>query len=328
MPERLRQIERRFGDAMYIIAGLPPGVANRVENSLRKIRDLERAIYHVPEFARSDDRLYVEEDYIRLQRNLASIIFDRTANTNPKSGRVIITPSRILLLYICFSGREERLLREFEFFVYPIKIHHLTDLPRWRHDPSLALRAIENCIRKVYEYAPTLLQVIDEIKQRLPFTALALPAVNFHEEPSTPLREHYRELARTGAWPTINERLKLRRYRQEELPGVKGRWKRGVKAYTDNRELIFVPAREEEWHGPVRELKVFDDPKKIVNKLNEMYRIGVPMGNGFHYDMQLAGGKNFGNNIKLLCCERGLQESAGWPYANVYPNDFIRKGTE
>lgn len=70
MSARLPRIQRRFGDAMYVIAGLPPAIAIRTENSLKNLqkKDLERAIYHVPPFS--------EGDYDKLRRKLFSVIVD------------------------------------------------------------------------------------------------------------------------------------------------------------------------------------------------------------------------------------------------------------
>ena len=117
----------------------------------------------------------------------------------------------------------------------------------------------------------------------------------------------------------------MRRYRAEDLPGRKGIGRNGIKAFTDARGLIFVPPPETEWHAVTREVKLFSNSRALFNKMNEMYRLGVPVSEGFHYDAQLRGGKCL-DNITLTCCEFGQKDTSGWPYANISPNDFVRRG--
>ncbi len=167
---------------MYIIAGLPPAVAIRTAHSLNKHaeKDLQRALYHVPAFSEADHNLYISEDYSKIRRNIASIIMDNISEGKKKPGAPMVTPSRIFLLFVPWFNREEKLLKEFEFFVYPVKVSQPTEHnQRWRHNPSLALSAVESCIRQIKEFAPDFLFVSNEIKQRLPMTPLALPPTNF-----------------------------------------------------------------------------------------------------------------------------------------------------
>jgi hypothetical protein len=249
-------------------------------------------------------------------------------SSSDRANRAVV-PSSIFLLYIPFAHKEISLLREFEFFVYPIALQSMshTDL-RWKHRPDIVADAVEDCMRHINEHAVDLDFIIAELRDRLPFTPFVLPPNNFQTSQAV-LRENLRDLARSGEWRALCNMIKLRRYKRQDFPDLKGRpAKKPIKAFTDNRELVFVPAMETEWHAPVRELKLFSNPKAILNKLNQIYRVGVPLNDGFHYDAQFTEGKKFGANMEFQCCERGSVVAIGWPYANVYPNDFIRAGRE
>jgi hypothetical protein len=311
---------------MYIIAGLSPEVAQRTGNSLQRIKDLPRAIYCLPGFSRSDDALYVSEDYLRIIRDVASLIMLSLAKTK-KDSVPIITPSRVFLLFISSTdGANLYLLKNFEFFAYPVMMPTPDEQTvKWRHNPDLVLEAVVSCIRNIMEFTPDINFVINEISQRLRKTPLALPATNFHETNDTPLRIYFRELALAGTWSDIEERLHVRRYTKDDLPDARGIGPRGVSAFTDARGLIFVPPPPELWHAVLRELRTFNNLTVLHNKMNEMYRLGIPVIEGFHYDAQLRGGRQF-TNVQLTCCESGEKDSKGWVYANIYPNDFVREG--
>jgi hypothetical protein len=326
MADALPLLNRRFGDPMYVIAGLPPTVSARVANYLEgKIgRGLPRAIYHAPDFSGNDDTLYLSEDYVKIRRRIATVILDNIEEKKIKRGAPLITPSRIVLLYVSFPERVRTFLRNFEFFVYPVVMRGPDGEPRWRHNTGLASEIVEKNIAEIDVGAPEFREVVREISQHGTKSVLALPLRNFHHP--APIGEYFREVyAKNGLWAEVVRKFQMRRYRKEQFPDVKWVKRQGVNAFTDMRELAFLPPPPSLWHGPPREPSSFADSQVIFNKMNELYRLGIPLPDGFHFDAQLTDRRSL-TNVEIVCCEKGKRDTRGWQYANIYPNDFVREG--
>jgi len=57
--------------------------------------------------------------------------------------------------------------------------------------------------------------------------------------------------------------------------------------------------------------------------LNQLYRFGIPVLDGFHYDVQKEHNDSL-DGLPLDCIKQGKVLCSG-THVNVYPNDYVRK---
>jgi hypothetical protein len=113
-----------------------------------------------------------------------------------KGGVMPPTPAHILLAYVP-SADEERLLREFEFFVFPVRLQLLAGFDehgrQLRNNPAFAEQHVLSCLELT-------LPVLSEVKRRLSSASyrepLFLPPQNFRVSDQERMADVYREITR------------------------------------------------------------------------------------------------------------------------------------
>jgi hypothetical protein len=88
---------------------------------------------------------------------------------------------------------------------------------------------------------------------------------------------------------------------------------------SDVRNLLYPHDRSQ--HGLARELA--EDCSAFERQLfmRSWFRFGVPLGDGYHHDVQFAGRKLGG--ARFECARQGTLE-LNCSHASVYPNDYVR----
>jgi hypothetical protein len=204
-----------------------------------------------------------------------------------KSQNVPPTPKHIVLAYVP-SEDEERLLVEFEFFVFPVRLSLLADYAEGgrqnRHNPKLA----EDYVASSLE---TALREFAEVKRRLSNISdkepLLLPPKNFRISSTERMADVFRSIIRQKtSWADQINSVQRVTATSDDLPKHVREGARKI-VLSDLRGLLFPHDRSE--HAPERELpeECSDDERKHV--MRSFFRFGVPLRNGFHHDAQFAG---------------------------------------
>jgi hypothetical protein len=228
-------------------------------------------------------------------------------------------PKHIILAYVPAED-EERLLAEFDFFVFPVRLSRLADYDRHgrqcRHDRDLAEEYVVSSLE-------TDLREFMEIKRRLSSACdrepLFLPPQNFKISESERMAEVFRGMVRqTASWADPFTRVRRVRVTSEDLPKfVRPGAQKAVLA--DVRGLLFPSDPSQ--HGLARELPKDSSPQDKKHLMRSLFRFGVRLNDGYHHDVQYAGRSLKGETFD---CSRQGSVVLRCSYANVYPNDYVR----
>jgi hypothetical protein len=90
-----------------------------------------------------------------------------------------------------------------------------------------------------------------------------------------------------------------------------------VHVFSDDRNVLFVPARRRDFHGC--EVGWIDSMRWVKGA----FRLGRSVPVGFHYDAKHK--TNRLDELRFLDCEKGeIRPNKGDPYINITPNDRLR----
>lgn len=168
------------------------------------------------------------------------------------------------------------------------------------------------------DLAPSI--VLDNIKNAPEFKPLKrtdarlLPFTNFTMPDRAPIWEHYLRAIVESGEIAFNERA---------VPGKKlfiGGGKKLV--FIDDRKLCFPSSINTGNHALPRRLESDQDAKKVIQLLQQLYRFGLPIEHGYHFDVQHPGGEHL-DRVRFVCCEEGELTVSG-THVNIYPNDKVR----
>jgi hypothetical protein len=302
---------------MFVIAGLP------VSHHTRAIEMLEgrfkHAIFKGIPAPLSDGALYSQKLVDQLIRAIGKFAVRRRTNGNAQP-----TPRSITLLYVP-APDEERILQSFDFALMsePLVTLALYD-DRYRlrrHDFDAISKALVAALAK----AGPAQQALNEVVRRLSFASdnegLLLPPRNFLAREHR-LSDTFLEIRRGArAWTDRLIHLGPTDLDHEDVPN---RVQRGQTrhVFVDSRGMAFFVAHPNAYDGPPREVEDPDDVNAILSALRSLYRFGGALAPGFHHDAQRDDGNILGG-AQFECNEKGNIEGYG-PYANVYPNDYVR----
>ncbi|HTK34948.1 MAG TPA: hypothetical protein VL358_06620 [Caulobacteraceae bacterium] len=225
---------------------------------------------------------------------------------------------------------EEKLLRAFDFFAFPIA---LASLANWDSRGRQLRHRIDNAVEAVRDaLSPQGLhkEALDHVKQRInrlseqePFL---LPPRNFHASEMLRISDLFREV-RSGRRPWTDRfaELPLKACNSEIYPRLGS--EKTSHLFQDHREVLFPVAHMTAHHGPTREIETEGneaESSEIMLTLQSLYRFGAPLPNGFHHDAVRERGEAF-REFPFECSRAGETLVSG-EYANIYPDDFIRVG--
>jgi hypothetical protein len=314
--KRQRQDSRQAVQVpLVVLAGLPhpisAAVARTVEATLRT-----KVISHP---SGNDDR------HLYADRTLSALInaVSGFAVRHLKSQTVPPRPKHIILAYVP-AGDDERLLAEFEFFVFPVRLNLLADYDDHGRQHRHSLKTAEEYVVSSLQ---TALREFAEVRRRLSNISdkepLFLPPQNFRVSRTERLADLFGEILRQRtSWADPLDSIKRVTVTSEGLPRhIRFGMRKTV--LSDVRGLLFP--HDPSGHGSLRELpeSCSDDERKDI--MRSSFRFGVPLRNGFHHDVQFAG-RNLGGE-RFECCRQGSLELSS-SHANVYPNDYVRASEE
>jgi hypothetical protein len=236
-----------------------------------------------------------------------------------KGGVIPVAPQHILLAYVP-SADEERLLREFEFFAFPVRLHLLADFDEYgrqlRNNSAFAEQHTITCLDRAIPEFSTVKRRLSSGSHREP---LFLPPRNFWVSAQERMADVYREITHARLpWNDPLHRLQRVMLTKRDLPrNIEPGAKKEI--FSDNRGLLFPHDRGH--HALARELaeNCSHEDRKLF--LRSCFRFGVPLENGYHHDVQFVGREL--NQVEFECSTAGPTKITG-THANIYPNDYIR----
>jgi hypothetical protein len=295
---------------LVVLAGLP----NPISMAVAKATEASgtRVIAHPS--GNDGTRLYPESNVSLLMNAVSGF-----AVRHLKSGSVPPTPKQIILAYVP-ADDQDRLLAEFEFFVFPISLNLLADYDEGgrqnRHNQSLAVKYVRDSLDVgLHEFA-AVKRRLSNVSDREP---LFLPPMNFKVSHAEQLADIFREMMRQET-PWGDEISSIPRL-SVTSDDLRNHVKKGVKkvVLSDVRGLLFPHDPHE--HGRERELQPEPSSDERRHLMRSYFRFGVPLRNGLHHDAQFAGRPLRGERFE--CSHRGPLD-LNCSHANIYPNDFVR----
>jgi hypothetical protein len=301
---------------MFVVAGLPKALSERANSILRELVPGE---INVVSLASAEDALYRDALVSGIVRAVAGFAIRR--RTHGSVG--VVAPSSITLMYVP-APDEDRLLRRFDFAVFPVPLAELAARDAKGHQLRHSYDAVRAALaRAVAASGPvrTNQNVVRERANRRDGEALLLPPNNFQVEREVPVSRLFLEILRGDRpWTDRLAELRLGRFTKENLPHVPPQQTR--KAFQDHRGLVFLTAHPTAYHGQTREIERDITDAKLLSLLKSLYRFGAALPNGFHHDAQLEHAKSLAGLV-FDCCMKGAIQGNG-SHANIYPNDFVR----
>jgi hypothetical protein len=318
---------RKFGNPLFIIAGAPrasaDGIRNRFQVFYKKYCEIASAA-----FGSDDHGVYGRKAVEALFLDVAKRVLYKRQH---ESGSKKTSPSKIILFFA--EGRdEEALLSQFNFFVHPIRV----SLKNRNHINSV-IDSYQNAFLAASNDPDCLAFVEDQVQFQYRRTPLLLPSKNFlHDKAIGAVENLFAKIMRgEWRWNQLGSEIDTRMFSSQDFPEFPIR-KRKFVAHVDQRELVFPIPHEVEMHADDWDLpedvwikassgRIEDrirTQKSIQIKLNELYRFGIPIREGLHYDVQ----KQFNpqiRNIAFHCVKNGLRNPKD-THINVYPNDYVR----
>jgi hypothetical protein len=298
---------------VVLLAGLPNSIARPVAISIQEKFLPTRVISQASGF--DNNNLYRIETVTGLVQAISGY-----AIRQAKAKQIGVAPANILLAYVP-SADDERLLREFDFYVFPLRLTRLAEYSNQGKQFRYDRKVTEEYIGASLETALRNLNL--EIMPRLSIPRwtepLFLPPRNFKVSNTEKMADLFRQMRR-GMQPWGDPLPNVRRVKatHEDLPHhiPKGVSK---EVCSDYRDLLFPPDKTN--HGPQRELDGTASDEERKQFMRSAFRFGVPLINGYHHDVQFAGRKLSGQTFE--CSREGVVQ-LNCDYANVYPNDFVR----
>ena len=301
---------------LVLLAGFPQSICGVVVSATERNLSPSHRVISAP--SGSDDTyLY------RVQT--VSTIFKAVSEYSVKRRKAttgVLTPTQILLAYVP-AADDERLLAEFDFFVFPVPLARLAEYDengrQYRHDLKVACEYVAPSIENA-------LRTFVEIKRRLSSLnwreSLFLPPRNFKVSDTERMVDILREMRRGARpWgPPLS--IQTTRVTHEQLP-VRLPEGASKDVLRDCRGLLFPLDRGR--HGPVRELNADCSDLDRKQFMQSSFRLGAPLVDGLHHDVQY-GGRSLGGEV-FECSRKGPIELSS-AYANVYPDDFVRPSNE
>jgi hypothetical protein len=230
-------------------------------------------------------------------------------------------PAQILLAYVPASD-DERLLAEFDFFVFPVRLTRLAEYDhygrQYRHDRTTAEGYVVSSIQ-------TALRDFVEVKRRLSSISmrepLFLPPRNFKVSQTERMADIFKDMRQAARpWGSPVTEIRTEKVTHDDLPKhVLGGGHKEV--FSDSRGLLFPHDPTD--HGPARDLPSASSHEERKQFMRSSFRFGVPLINGYHHDAQFARRDLGGTTFE---CPVGGIMQLNSDYANVYPNDFVRPG--
>lgn len=303
---------------LFLLAGLPNPLHSRIEEFLQNVAGSNAKVIAIPSPS-YDGKLYRERTVQTLLMASAHFAIRRLKN---RSEDQAARPRRIVLFYVPAEDAE-RLLRAFDFFVFPVSLPDLATFDEQGRQRRHHRGVCESAIRKGMEvYNRDLVQLLQQrIESRKSYEPLLLPPANFHLNDQR-LRQAFCELTRgTREWANaMPGTVSPQTFDHEMLPNFLDPNERQL-IFRDTRNVVFPCARPREFHG-VPEIDSDAELAVLRELLRTIYRFGISLPQGFHHDAQFEGGRHF-NQTRFDCSREG-QLLVTASHVNIYPNDYVR----
>lgn len=311
-------MSRFFGKTLYVILGLTAPSAGKVHKLFQTGAECENYEAIIVPGPKDDNKVYTRKNASQaLQKVCEHVVQGRTRSVNKYD------PSKIVLLYVP-GGMCERALSNFDFFVYPYPLDVLAQFSSGsmlRHVPDVAEREVRDAVDNIRHGKGGIKEFIDQIHHQVRRPSALLPPKNFVRESETLTTTLKNIRNGTQSLGCLEDVCLETKVSKKDLPSVvRRREKRFV--YVDSREAVFVPARVSEYHGDLDEPEsAGENWENWIRVLNGLYRFGIPINAGMHFDVQRYGKKPL--NLCFDCSVKGCVRVDSH-YANIYPNDFVR----
>lgn len=303
---------------LFLLAGLPHPLHSRIEDFVQNVAGSNAKVIATPSPS-YDGPLYREKTVQTLLRAGAQFAVRRLKN---RSDDQAARPRRIVLFYVPAED-DELLLREFDFFVFPVPLRDLSTFDEQGNQRRHQREACEAAIREGMEvYNRDLVGLLQRrIESRKSHEPLLLPPANFHLNDQR-LRQAFCELTRgIRAWANaMPQTVSPETFDHEMLPDFLDHNERQL-IFRDSRNVIFPCARPREFHG-AHEINPAVELCALRELLRTTYRFGTSLPQGFHHDAQFEGGRHF-NQTRFECSKQGVL-SVTASHVNIYPNDYVR----
>jgi len=298
---------------VVVLAGLPFPVCGAVAKSIEtRLAPTPRVIYQ-PSGDQSGD-FYREPTVEMLIRSISDY-----AVRQIKASVMPPVPQHIFLAYVP-SADEERLLREFEFFAFPVRLERLSDFDehgrQLRKNQGVAEQYTITCLEQASAEFSAVKRRLSSGSTKEP---LLLPPRNFFVSAAERMADVYKDITHARLpWSDPINRLQRVMVTAQDLPrNIRPDARKEV--FSDHRGLFFPHDRSE--HGPARELAENCSHEERKLFLRSCYRFGVPLENGYHHDVQFI--SRGLNQVEFECSVAGTTRVTG-THANIYPNDYVR----
>lgn len=309
-------LKREFKNPLFVIAGLPSGVTESVVGHLKKTSPYNNYQY-LPLPGAQGDEIYSKETAEGGLKSICDLVARKYDGGNK------ISPSRIVLLYAS-GAKADKFLEYFDFFCYCEKINlQSSGNNQSRNNLTLIQENIKNQIQYIQSANSILKRIEDEVCSRRKRTCLLLPPNNYKIDGGHCIGYYY-AMIRSNELDIdrLPNKLSSKTFNSSNLPRfLSGKSK--IVSYIDSRDLVFPPCKDDENHGRMRAMDEVVGVGKIKMALNQLYRFGIPIFDGFHYDVQRENGHSL-KNIEFQCVTGG-SIVADVSHVNIYPNDFVRK---
>ena len=310
---RLDRRNESSSKPLVLLAGLPHPTCGAVANTTEKsLFPSPRVIFEAS--GTDNNNLYRFETVTGLLRAVSDhAVRQLKANTQ------VPTPTQILLAYVP-GADDERLLAEFDFFVFPVRLTRLAEYDergrQYRHDRKVAEEYVVGSLE-------TALRSFMEVKRRLSSPSwrepLFLPPRNFRVSATERMADIFTDMRRAvQPWGPPIPNVRTTKVTHKEL-SKHLREGASREVLSDARGLLFP--HDQSGHGPVRALDPTSSHEERKQFMRSSFRFGVPLIDGYHHDVQY-GGRGLGGET-FECSRRGVVQ-LDCDYANIYPNDFIR----
>src|SRR5579864_232360 len=315
MTSRHRQGTRRETQKtpLVVLAGLPHSIYTAAaRTTVENLSPSPRVISHP---SGADDRfLYKKQTVTSVMQAVTGYAARqiKAENTPP-------TPNQILFAYVP-SDDEEQLLAEFDFFVFPVRLTCLAEYDesghQFRHDREMVEKYVVSSLQIALRNFMEVKGRLSRVNAREP---LFLPPLNFKVSNTERMADIFKDMRRAARpWGDPLPNIRTTKVTHEQLPKhVRKGAHREV--LSDSRSLLFP--HDQSNHGPARELAPACSHEDRRQFMQSSFRFGVPLTDGYHHDVQFAGGSLGGETFE---CSRKGHIKLDSQYANVYPNDFVR----
>lgn len=320
MSTRSPSLNRVFGSPLFIVAGLARDIGQSAINYVKKDQKCANFQF-IPIPGSANGRVYNEQNISDGLRRLSDFVLRKLDNSLP-----VVNPSRLVLLYVKDDSDEE-FLRAFDFFCYaePIKLNETSngDQNILRRSPSIVNKQLLKQILEMQEPNSELKELEDEIFAKRKTSFLLLPPDNFLLSGKLSIKELlYKIRRKEHNWRNAPAGLVLKKFNHSDLPRFLGK-KQKINAYSDKRNIVFPPCKEDERHALARQITGERQIEEMKIMLNQLYRFGIPITDGFHYDAQKQGLEKM-DGVSVKCVKKGDLRCSG-SHVNIYPNDYVRE---